>query len=118
MTTNLYVEVGSYLPNAWGLYDMLGNVREQTCDIFTSAQIDGGLFTTNNVDLVGFRDASSGLKYGRTGSLGADPVTGTKVTRYFVAGIDANSEGTMQSKNAGNEWSGFRLVVRPVDEEE
>ena len=40
--------VGSYMPNAWGFYDMLGNVRECTLD-----HRNGGFANTNVVDPVG-----------------------------------------------------------------
>ena len=40
--------VGSYKPNAWGFYDMLGNVRECTLDYY-----EGKADSTDNIDPMG-----------------------------------------------------------------
>jgi formylglycine-generating enzyme required for sulfatase activity len=53
-------KVGSYLPNAWGFYDMLGNVHELCLDWF---QLDLG--TTTAIDPVG--PVASSFDPGQTG---------------------------------------------------
>lgn len=40
--------VGSYAPNAWGFYDMQGNVRECTLDYFPSAELS----SCNRIDCI------------------------------------------------------------------
>lgn len=46
-TTGGTARVGSYLPNPWGLYDMLGNVYEQVLDGFTSDYVPDKVAVTD-----------------------------------------------------------------------
>jgi len=58
--------VGSYQPNAWGLYDMTGNVREWTWDWYQSAYQSG-----SSVDPVGPQSGSA--RVDRGGCWGSSP---------------------------------------------
>ncbi len=94
-TTNATAVVGSYLPNAWGLYDMHGNVWEWCLDWYT-----GSLGTTAVTNPVG-------------------PVSGTERIRrggswYNVAAncrsADRRSAVQTAVSAAGQSMIGFRVV--------
>ena len=81
--------VGSYLPNAWGLYDMHGNVWEWCLDWFTE----------NIVDLDGQVNTASGAhRVRRGGSWYTDPA--------FCRSAFRNDN----SPSTANNYIGFRLV--------
>ncbi|NEX18431.1 MAG: hypothetical protein C1943_17965 [Halochromatium sp.] len=56
--------VGQFQPNAWGLYDMLGNVWEWTCSVFSGA-IDGTEQRCATASQSGFRAIRGGAWHSR-----------------------------------------------------
>ena len=89
-------EVGKKLPNAWGLYDMYGNVWEWCWDLYNV-----GYPLTNQTDYTG--PSSGGYRVLRSGSW-SDPV-------QFVNSTSGNRYNGDPS-SGGNYYVGFR-IVRP-----
>ena len=86
--------VGSYPPNAWGFYDMSGNVWEMCVDSWSSGPFDQNTLATPLVDPI--VETSSSEHVRRGGGWGAAPYGSRSATR-----------SSCQSENTG---VGFRLV--------
>jgi formylglycine-generating enzyme required for sulfatase activity len=91
-------KVGSYKPNAWGLYDMHGNVWEWVEDIYKSDGY-GGLPTDGSANVT---RGDSSFRVLRGGS-------------WFNLGDDARSAYRGGSSPTGRDLNdlGFRVVARP-----
>ncbi len=89
--SNGTAKVGSYLPNAWGIYDMLGNVQETCLDRYTAS-----LGPDADIDPVGPFTSTSRLARGGTWGSGASSVR------------SASRAG--QDPTVGSWIRGFRLV--------
>ena len=91
-------QVGSYLPNAWGLYDMLGNVRERCLDVLDSSYI----FPAQQVDPRGSPNNKLSYRVTRGGS-------------YIVAPLNNKlcpvREGV--GYGDGDKYTGFRVCLYP-----
>ena len=88
------VPVGSYQPNAWGIYDMHGNVWEWTLDTYSSYV---GAPTDGSPNIVA---ADSNLRVLRGGS-------------WYYFGGNARSAGrSAQANNAKDNGVGVRVVAR------
>lgn len=99
-------EVGSYLPNAWGLYDMHGNVSEWVLDRFVS---DLG---TESVTDPGGTDSDSNYYRGFRGGSWREPA---KDCRNASRGTHSDSKG-YSIDAGGNYWDyknyiGFRVCL-------
>ena len=92
-----HTTVGTYLPNAWGLYDMHGNVCEYCLDEATaSANI-----VSPNVDPIGEKSSAGAWTNPRGGSWNQDYGTARTAARTFSFSRD----------NGGNPYVGYRVVV-------
>ena len=92
--------VGSYLPNAWGLYDMHGNVAEWCLDYYDD-QLSSG-----EVDPVGPSSGSSRVIRG--GYFGANPADCASSWRWRFA---SNSTDGQSSDPGSSLGIGFRVCV-------
>lgn len=91
--TQATAQVGAYLPNAWGLYDMHGNVREWCLDWYGSRMLEGA-------DPVG---ASSGSeRVHRGGGMASASASCRSAHRTSLAPTDSDSN------------IGFRIVAPAV----
>ena len=98
--TNQTHVVGLKMPNAWGLYDMHGNVFEWCLDWFSRSDPFGGY--TVQVDPVGRSYEGSTQRHIRGGS-------------YTHGAADARSSSRMAAGPAWSDYAGVRLTA-PVGE--
>jgi len=96
------VDVGSYAPNAWGLYDMHGNVREWCMDWF------GSYYTTNHFGEVETEEMVDPVKDLKE----SDPYRVLRGGDFdgFDKGIRSASRG-VDCQTCDNMTNGFRVVV-------
>jgi formylglycine-generating enzyme required for sulfatase activity len=87
--------VGSYRPNAWGLYDMLGNTYEWCLDWYTAGVIPGG------TDPQGF---ASGTERVRRGGMFTSPASQCRVGMRWKKG---------PSDTGSTYGCGFRIAKQP-----
>ena len=91
-----HTKVGSYLPNAWGLYDMHGNVWEWCLDWWK-----GDLGSSAVTDPKG---PNTGSYRVLRGGCWGNPARSCR---------SANRNGNNPSSNNGNFGHGFRVVLLP-----
>ena len=88
-------KVGSYLPNAWGLYDMHGNVYEWCLDWW-------GASTSSTAAVADPGGPSTGLdRVGRGGCWDSDASDCRSAYRYY------------EDPSSYNDYSGFRVLCLP-----
>ena len=92
-------KVGSYLPNAWGLYDMHGNVMEWCLDYHTSDDYESGTAIDPNIYIF----SAYSHRVFRGGSYNNDAGSCRSATRNL---------GSFYSDSA-REYFGFRIVLLP-----
>ena len=93
-----YAKVGSYLPNAWGLYDMHGNVCEWCLDWWEGTFSLGSSAVT---DPKGATPAHGSYRVVRGGSWGLDAQYCRSASRNF------------NRPSSYNDYCGFRVVLLP-----
>ncbi|MBO4528739.1 MAG: formylglycine-generating enzyme family protein, partial [Victivallales bacterium] len=100
---SLFTKVGSYLPNAWGLYDMHGNLYEWCLDWFGSYEAEAV------EDPLGVTMGTSRVKRGGgyyTVSTGGQGV-------YFCLTYECRSAARNSSDSKHKGYVGFRIVCLP-----
>ena len=115
-TANGTAKIGSYEPNAWGLYDMLGNVEEWVLD-WAATATTSDLFDeakSQTVDPRGPRqsnDMTNKMRVTKGGSWNlAAGCTTSKISGCYCGGRSIRKSGTA----ARNEqYAGFRLCLTP-----
>lgn len=116
VTTNGTVEVGLYRPNAFGLYDTLGNVKEFCCDYIAS----GGTLNAALTDHCGAVDNMANDIFANDYlEDGAVPASFANGSRYQQLGTDARfDEGGTNARPWMRGRVGVRVfyVVEPTDE--
>jgi len=102
-----HTEVGSYLPNAWGLYDMHGNIGERVLDWHINSLTNGLPAGTVRVDPKGPGSSGSGNRVGRGASFNN------------FAGINATYARSASRPSAIPEtlytYYGFRVCILPAE---
>lgn len=132
--SDVQVPVGQYQPNAWGLYDMHGNVREWCLDWYkeslgTAAVTDPlGPSKSEAYNYYGYDKYSYRYRVIRGGSAyhiygdsnyGSDWKTCRSASRYCNIKVDYNRSGLSGApvyKSDYDGYTGFRVVVTPVVE--
>jgi len=101
-TSHGTAKVGSYAPNAYGLYDMLGNASEWVLDYLETNPDD----TVVQVNPMGGTKSENGRRARRGGGWG-DSI-GAVVTRWAIA---------ISYSNTANDHYGFRVCYTEHDDE-
>ena len=96
--------VGSYLPNAWGLYDMHGNVREWCLDWYDSYSSDDAI----DPEGPNYAKNSSNQRVLRGGGKG-----GTSSSSFYKANKSRSAARDYGKQSSLYEYAGFRLVLIP-----
>ena len=96
--SNMHMTVGSYEPNAWGLYDMHGNVSEWCLDFF-------GKYNDSQTMTDPICTDVSAWNVSRGGGWKSDPKECRSASRKKIRSVKRNDELY--------EDTGFRVVCRP-----
>ena len=128
------VPVGQYQPNAWGLYDMHGNVREWCLDWYkeslgTAAVTDPTgpskseayykLYNATSCSRYRVIRGGSAYQYVNDTNYGSDWKTCRSASRYCNIEVNYNGSslsGASVNKSGSDDYTGFRVVVTPVVE--
>jgi formylglycine-generating enzyme required for sulfatase activity len=97
--------VGSYKPNPFGLYDMLGNVAEWVQDCYVENYVN------TPVDGSAYRSKDCPFLVVRGGSWGDTPRAARSAYRYGGSGGNRNGS----SPDSHDSWVGFRIAKGVLD---